>query len=99
MIIIKFLHRFSVLFPRLRRILVAQWWRSVASLTIIPTNQITVIVMLPWKQKPDNRENYFVNNIYLSFVLYHCYQIYNIVCWQIITTASVRVGTGELLMN
>ena len=44
------------------RILAAQWRRSVVSLTIIPTNQITVIVMFPWKQKPDNREksNLFV---------------------------------------
>ena len=51
---------FSVPFFRLR-ILAAQWRRSVASLTIIPTNQITVIVMFPWKQKPDNREISFLN--------------------------------------
>ena len=51
---------FSVPFPRLR-ILAVQWRRLVVSLTIIPTNQITVIVMFPWKQKPDNREISFLN--------------------------------------
>ena len=46
-------------------ILAAQWQRSAASQMTIPTNQIIAIAMLPWKQKPDNRENYYFVNLFV----------------------------------
>ena len=52
-------------FFRLKMIRAVQWQRSAASRMIIPINQITVIVMLPWKQKPDNRENYYFVNLFV----------------------------------